>query len=269
MPARASTSETSSDAVDFTTLDELFIDIRDANRADVGAMANIFIKNFEDDPTAKLLYPHDQIWPVILDMLTRYLADDWTHLRVAWDEYTDTIVGWASISLVDPNQGGDYFSFCDSTTWAGRELLRRETRDRTGPLHFDEVKRAALITQLRRRNQEGQRAHMEGQRLVINTIAIHPDVFVDEIPEIAYKFLDDGRDLAKDERLPLWAQFPRGSPGNLEELFEEIGFIEAGSFELDLFKFASEEHRRRHCWGMQRWTQYLLQPGNWDRGRRY
>lgn len=268
MPDRGTESGVSSNAVDFTTLDELFIDIRDANRADVGAMANIFIKSFEDDATAKLLYSHDQIWPIIVEMLTQYLADDWTHLRVAWDEYTDTIVGWASISLVDPGGASDYFDFCDSTVWAGRELLRRETRDRTGPLHFDEMRRAALMAQLRRRNQEGQRRHVDGQRLVINTVAIHPDVFEDEIPEIAYKFLDDGRDIARDERLPLWAQFPRGLPGNLEELFEEIGFVEAGGFELDLFRFANEEHRRSH-WGVQKWTQYLLQPGNWDRGRRY
>ena len=267
MPDRGSESGVSSTAVDFTTLDELFIDIRDANRADVGAMANIFIKSFEDDSTAKLLYSHDQIWPVIVEMLMQYLADDWTHLRVAWDEYTDTIVGWASISLGTPDEE-DYFTFCDSTVWAGRELLRRETGNRTGPLHFDEMRRAALIAQLRRRNQEGQRRHMDGQRLVINTIAIHPDVFEDEIPEIAYKFLDDGRDLAQEERLPLWAQFPQGSPGNLEELFEEIGFIEARNFELDLFRFTNEEHRRNY-WGVQKWTQYLLQPGNWERGRRY
>ena len=94
--------------VDFTMLAELFIDIRDARREDVGTLANIFIKSFRDDSTAQLLYPHDGIWPVVVEMLRTYLEDDYTQVRVAWDEYTDTIVGWTALSLVTSEQD-DYF----------------------------------------------------------------------------------------------------------------------------------------------------------------
>lgn len=224
-------------------------------------MANIFLKSSEDDDTAQLLYSRDGIWPVIVEMLRNYLADDYTHVRVAWDEYTDTIVGWTSISLVTSDQE-DYFKFCDSTVWAGRQLLFREAQTSRGdPPHVDTMRRSGLITQLRNRNCSGQNGHINGsQHLVINTIAIHPDIFVDEIPTIAYKLIDDARDLAMEEDLPLWAQFPQSSMvdrEDLENIFREIGFAKVGSFELDLTRYASEHHRRRRYWGIQKWTQWV------------
>ena len=259
----------SSEGIDFTMLPELFLDTRDAKSEDVGAMAHIFIKSFKDDKTAQLLYPHDSIWPVIVEMLRTYLDDDYTRVLVAEDEYTDTVVGWMSVSLVTEDQD-DYFKFCDSTVWAGRQLLRRQTQARgQTPLHSDEMKRAALITRLRNCNREGQSRHAAGQRLVINTIALHPDAFEDEIPEIAYKLIDHVRDIAKEGHLPLWAQVPQGSLGDVESLFEEIGCDQVGSFELNLNYYASEGQRRRGTFGPQKWTQWVLRTGNWERGRRY
>ena len=131
------------------------------------------------------------------------------------------------------------------------------------------MRRRNLITQLREENRNGQNKHIEGQRLVINTFALHPDVFEDEIPEIAYKLMDETRDLAKRKGLPLWAQFPQNSLGDLEALFQEIGFAEVGSFDLDLTGYASEELRRMKYWGNQKWMQWVLREGNWERGRRY
>ena len=131
------------------------------------------------------------------------------------------------------------------------------------------MRRRNLITQLREENRNGQNKHIEGQRLVINTFALHPDVFEDEIPEIAYKLMNETRDLAKREGLPLWAQFPQNSLGDLEALFQEIGFAEVGSFDLDLTGYASEELRRMGSWGNQKWMQWVLRKGNWERGRRY
>lgn len=71
------------------------------------------------------------------------------------------------------------------------------------------------------------------------------------------------------ERLPLWGQFPEYALGDLEELFREIGFAEVGSFELDLNRYANENQRRRGDWGFEKWTQWLLRTGDWERGRRY
>ena len=231
--------------IDFTRLAELFIVTRDARWEDIGAMANIFMKYFQDDRTAQLLYPRDGIWPVVVDMLRAYLADDYTTVRVAWDEHTDTIVGWTSVSIVALDDD-DYFKFCDSTIWAARELLRKESQlGRGGPLHVDEMRRAGLITELRKRNRDGQKRHSGGQHLVINTFAMHPDVVEEEIPEIAYKLMDDTRELAKQERLPLWGQFSEYALGDLEELFQEIGFAEVGSFALDINRYANEEQRSR------------------------
>ena len=266
----------SSGILDFTTLEQLFIVVREAKRdVDVGPMANIFIKSFADDKTAQLLYHRDRIWFVVVEMLRTYLDDDYTHVMVAWDAYSDTIVGWTSVSLVTSDQA-DYFAFCDSTVWAGRQLLRRDIRNRRGaPLHLDEMRRASLITKLQQQNREGQNRHAsadgqgQGQHLVINTIAIHPEVVEGEIPEIAYKLLDEARDLAKREGLPLYAQVPQNSLGNLETLFEEIGFAEVGNFELNLNRYASEAQSRWRNWGFQAWTQWVLRTGNWERGRRY
>lgn len=81
--------------------------------------------------------------------------------------------------------------------------------------------------------------------------------------------MDETRDHAQRMDLPLWAQFPQNSLGNLEALFQEIGFAEVGSFELNLTRYTSEEHRRRRNWGYQKWTQWVLRRGNWERGRRY
>ena len=98
------------EGLDFTQLRTLFISIREANSADIGAMANIFIKSFEDDRTAQLLYPRDGIWPEVVEMLRNYLADDFTTVIVAEDKTIDTILGWTSVSLVIP--GVDDFFKC-------------------------------------------------------------------------------------------------------------------------------------------------------------
>ena len=269
MPGNTAESGVPSWDFDFTMLDELFIVTRDAKREDVGAMVNIFIKSFKYDKTAQLLYPHDGIWPVVVEMLRTYLDDEYTHVIVAEDEYTNSIVGWASVSLVTSGQD-DYFKYCDSIVWAGRQLLRKESRARgQTPLHLDEMKRAALITQLREENRRGQNRYAREQRLVINTIAVHPDVYKPEIATIAYEMINHARNLAMEENLPLWAQVPQGSFGDIEEIFGEVGFAKVGSFDLDLTWFTDEEHRRRRNWGLQEWTQWVLEIGNWDRGRRY
>lgn len=71
------------------------------------------------------------------------------------------------------------------------------------------------------------------------------------------------------EYLPLWAQFPQNSLGKLDELFEEVGFAEVGNFELSLTQYANEQRRRwRSDWGIQKWRQWVLRTGNWERGRR-
>lgn len=268
MARGAESGVASSGEVDLTTSDEPFIVTCEATSDDIGAMANIFIKSFRDDKTAQLLYPRDGIWPVAVEMLRYYLDDDYSHLRVAWDENTDTMIGWTSVSIITPDEE-DPFKFCDSTVWAGRQLLLTERRTRSeAPLHLDEMRRAHLTTELSERNRDGQNRHINGQHLVINTFAIHPDAFEGKTPEIAYKLMDDARDIAKAESLPLWAQVPQDPLGDLEELFEEIGFTKVGSFELDLTQYASEEDRRRRNWGFQKWTQWVLRAGNWERGRR-
>lgn len=81
MPSTAESGVASSAGLDFTSLPELYIDIRDATREDVGALANVFIKSFQDDRTAQLLYYHDRIWSVVVAMLRNYLDDDYTHVR--------------------------------------------------------------------------------------------------------------------------------------------------------------------------------------------
>ena len=93
---------------DFTELPELCIIPRDAKFDDLGAMAHIFIKSFKGDKTAQLLHPLDSTWPEVVDMLNKYLVDANTHLILAEDEYSKTIVGWTSVSLVLPDVE-DYF----------------------------------------------------------------------------------------------------------------------------------------------------------------
>ena len=269
MPGNTAESGVPSWGFDFTMLEELSIATRDAKREDIGAMVSVFIKSFTHDKTAQLLYPHDGIWPVVVEMLSTYLDDEYTHLILAEDEYTDAIVGWTSVSLVTSGQE-DYFKYCDSTVWAGRQLLRRESRARgQTPLHLDEMKRAALITKLRDQNRHGQNRYASEQRLVINTIAVHPDVCEPEIATIAYEMIDHARHLALEEHLPLWAQVPHDSFGDIEEIFRAVGFAKVGSFELDLTRFTNEGHRRRRNWGLQKWTQWVLRTENRDRGRRH
>ena len=234
------------------------IRVYEATREDFGAMAHIFITSFEYDEIARLLYHHDQIWPVIIEMLTRYLADDYTYLMVAWDERLQTICGWISISLVTDDQD-DYFDFCDSTVWAGRELMRRERAIRVGPQDTDELKRTHLIRILREQNRDGQNRTFGGQeRLVINTIAIDSNYQ----GGIAFTLLQGARRQATRIGLPIWGQIPEQTVGNLEETLECVGFDEEDSFELDLGPYANEEDQRRQNFGVQRWTQWLLRTGS-------
>ena len=265
--SRYAESGVPSSGVDVTMLQELLLHTREARREDVGAMANVFIRSFRHDKIAQLLYPHDSIWPEVVEMIKSYLLDDYTYLVLAEDEYTDTIVGWTSVSLVASGED-DYFKYCDSTVWAGRQLMRKEARARgEAPVPMDEMKRAALISKLREHNRNGQNRHASGDRLVINTIAMDPDVFETEIQEVAYRLIDHIRDVAKRERLPLWAQVPKNSLGYLEELYGGTGFAQVGSFELDLNRYTSEEHRRRSNWRVDKWTQWVLRVENWERGR--
>ena len=260
--SRYAGSRVPSSGVDVTMLQHLLLHTREAKREDVGAMANIFIQSFRHDKIAQLLYPHDSIWPDVVEMIRTYLLDEFTYLVLAEDEYTDTIVGWTSVSLVAAGVE-DYFNYCDSTVWAGRRLLRREARDRgEGPVPMGEMKRAALISKLREHNRDGQNRHSDRDRLVINTIAIKPDVFESEIQEIAYRLIDHIRDVAKRERLPLWAQIPGNSLGDLEELYKGTGFAQVGSFDLDLNRYTTEEHRSRSNWTIQKWTQWVLRAEN-------
>lgn len=188
------------DALDDTTSPMMEIVTHDATRDDVGAMANIFIGSFKGDKTAQLLYPPDSIWPVVVEMIGEYLDDDYTRVITAWDNDTERMVGWTSISQV-VSRREDRFEFCDSTIWAGRQLLLREARARAseGPLSVDETRRACLVGDLSRRNRDGQNRNIDGQHLAINTVAIDPDVIECEIPQVAYQLIRYARDLAKRE----------------------------------------------------------------------
>ena len=276
--------------VDVTMLPELHLDTRDARREDVGAMANIFLSTFRYDRIAQLLCPLDRIWPVVVEMLHAYLEDDCTHVILAKDGYTDTTVGWTSVNLVTSIEEDcvtsieedcvtsieedcvtsieeDFFRYCDSIARAGGQLVLREAWTRNqAPIPIDELKRLNLISIIREHNYRGQYRHANEQRLVINTIAIRPDVCVYEIPEIAHVLVDHIRNIAKKERLPIWTQVPTKSPGDLGKLYEETGFSHVGSFGLPLLWYTNEEHRRRRNWGFQNWTQWVLRVGDWERG---
>ena len=263
--ARYAESGISSSRVDPYDLFQLFIETREAKSADVGAMARLFIRCFRNDKTARLLYQHDVILPDVFEMLDTYLVDDDTHVRVAWDAYSGDVVGWMSVSLVNSDRG-DFFKYCDSTAWVGLQSLHREVE---APVHIDQMRRFDLISRLSEHNGDGQRIHTFPQRLVIRTIAVNPDVAVQEIPEIAYNLINDAREMAKHYDLPLWAQVPENSLGDPEDSFYEMGFDKVGSFEINLNRYASEAHRRQGNWGAQKWTQWVLRRGNWEQGRRW
>ena len=274
---------------------EPFIVNCDATKDDVDAMVSIFIESFRDDPTAQLLYTPDAIRPIADLMIKHYMADDYSHVRVTWDEKTGTMLGWTSVSIVAPDEE-EVFRFCDSTVWAGRRSLMVGGAHPRGGLpasieHQSEERnrRVRLTDELSRRNRDGQKSHIRGKYLVISTLAIHPDAFKGKVPDIAFALLDDARDVAMAEGLPLWAQFPgkalgdleglfaeidfeevgeRSALGDLEGLSAEIGFEQVGSFELDLTQYASEALREQRQWGYQKWTQWVLRAGNWEQGRR-
>lgn len=62
--------------IDFTRLQELCIVTKSAKREDIGAMAHVFLDSFPDDKTARLLYPRDRVWPVVVEMLRTYLEEE-------------------------------------------------------------------------------------------------------------------------------------------------------------------------------------------------
>lgn len=259
MPGYFTESGVASGGVDLSELPHLNLVTREATRADVGAMAHIFIQCFRNDSTARLLYQSDSIWPVVVEMLRYYLYDDHTYVILAEEMSTGQIVGWTSVSIVIPG-GDDHFKYCDSTVWAGRQLLGRETRarGRHAPVSMDEMKRSGLISKLREHNRNGQNRHAAGQRLVINTVALHPDVVPNEIPEVAGSLFSYVKDIARGDPLPIWMQLPEYLSNKIWEVFVDLHFDEVGFCDLNLARYATEEHWSQRQWGFERWTQWVL-----------
>ena len=248
----------SSGGVELSEVQELILDTREATSEDIGAMAHIFIQWFRDDSTARLLYQSDSIWPVVVDMIRNYLDDDYTYLIIVEEKTTEQIVGWTSVSVVTSGED-DYFKYCDSTVWAGRQLLRREARARgQAPVPMDEMKKAALISKLREHNRNGQNKHADEQRMVINTVALHPEIVLGELPEVAGRLFNHVIDFARGEYLPVWMQLPEFFSDSIWEVFVDTGFDEVGSVELNLSRYTNEEHRSQRQWGVERWAQWVL-----------
>lgn len=263
MPGYFAESGVSSGGVELSELPQLDLDTRQATGDDVGAMTHIFIQCFRNDSTARLLYQSDSIWPVVVEMLRNYLCDDYTYVLLAEETTTGQVVGWTSVSLVTSGED-DHFKYCDSTVWAGRRLLRREARarGRHAPVPMDEMKRSGLISKLREHNRNGQNRHAVGQRLVINTVAVHPDVVPNQIPEVAGSLFSHVKDLARGDSLPIWMQLPEYLSNKIWEVFVDLSFDEVGFCELNLARYANEEHWRQREWGFERWTQWVLPAGD-------
>ena len=243
--------------------EEISIETRLARREDIGVLANIFIKSFRNDRASQLLYTQDAICqPLVADMIRAYLRDEYTWVFVAEDEFSETILGWVSVSLKDGNEE-DYFKHCDSTSWVGYQLLRREAQARG---EASMVKRTALINQLRDHNRSGQNRHAGGRRTVLNTVVMDPNE-PDLIPEAAYQLIDRIRNLARLQRNPLWAQIPKHSLGNPEYFFYRFGFEQVASFDLALSRYTDDDDPRQRDWGFQKWTQWVLRAGNRGHGR--
>lgn len=263
MPGYYVESGVSSGGVELSDLRQLDLDTREATRDDVGAMAHIFIQRFRNDSTARLLYQSDSIWPVVIEMLGTYLCDDYTYVILAEEMTTGQVVGWTSVSIVFPGED-DLFKYCDSTVWAGRQLLRQETRarGRNAAVPMDEMKRAGLISKLREHNRNGQNRHVAGLRLVINTVAVHPDVVPNEIPEVAGSLFSYVKELGRDDPLPIWMQLPEYLSDTIWEVFVDLNFDEVGFCDLNLARYANEEHWGQREWGFERWTQWVLPAGD-------
>lgn len=254
----------STSGVELSELHQLDLETRRATRDDVGAMAHIFIHCFRNDSTARLLYQSDTIWPVVVDMLMIYLRDNYNYVIVAVEMTTRQVVGWTSASIVFPGEV-DHFKYCDSTVWAGRQLLGREVRARErnrAPVPMDEVKRSDLISKLREHNRNGQNRHAAGQRLVINTVALHPDVVRHQLPEVAGSLLSDVKGLAMENPMPIWMQLPESLNIKIWEVFADLNFRGVAYFDLNLDRYASEEHWSQREWGIERWFQWVLPAGD-------
>lgn len=208
-------------------------------------MAHVFLNSFDLDGSVKLMYTKNEIWPVIQAILHDYMDDSSIDFRLAVTRDSGLIIGWISLGIIPATGPVPQFAFNELTSWATQRLLRGNPS----------YPRYRLAAQLEDRSSHGQRQHLLGHRLVINTIV------TDEAYRrmgVAGRLLGFAVDRARNSDWAIWAQTPAVYVG----LFWRNGFHEVGAFGLDLNAYKPPEEvamgfRGRQL-GIQTWKQMKL-----------
>lgn len=216
----------------------LDIDIFRAEHCHVIAMAHVFLNSFDLDGSVKLMYTKAEIWPVVQEILHVYMDNPRIDFRLAVTRDSGLIIGWISFGTIPASGPVPAFAFNELTSWATQRLLRGNTADN----------RYRLAAELEHQSRHGQNQHMPRYMLVINTIIVGPEY---RRLGVAGRLLRFVVDRAQGTDWAIWAQ----TPAVYVELFWRAGFLEVGTFGLDLNAFKPPEEIAKGIHGKQLGTQ--------------
>ena len=242
-------------------------------------MRAIFSEAFqaENPKLAQVMYAGVHPSPAVADILSRHLHSEYSRFMIAYD-ITKGLVpdpsivregedynffdepmayGWVSWGIVPNGAALNSYAACDLSVAVIFKLLATEARDRgQDPRQLStQDPRVRLLNTLTSLSKEGQVKYVGGScaHLVVNTLALWPEMARGEDLEMARKLLGCVVEFAEDNDWPIWTQVPLGQ----RRFFREAGFIEMGAFTLNLNVYAP---RGGTDWGMQEWIQMVYRP---------
>ena len=113
--------------------------------------------------------------------------------------------------------------------------------------------RFRLASELSSWSRHGQASHVADSHLVINCLAIRPEMHRDRFREVTWKLLSWAVERAERARRPIFTQVPEGQM----RFFRDVGFREVASMTLDLNNYVDAGSSDM---GTQEWVQMVYMP---------
>ena len=142
------------------------------------------------------------------------------------------------------------------SAYALSRFLEGEARSRgedPSQLSRNNNPRFRLAGELSSWSRNGQGSHVAGKHLVVNCLAIRPEMHRDWNREVAEKLLRWAVDFAEDTAWPIFTQVPEVQM----RFFRGVGFREVASMTLDLNNYVDAGSSDM---GTQEWVQMVYSP---------
>ena len=252
--------------------ERLELEIRPATTQEIIDMVSIFGEAFpsENPKLAEVMYGESDPGQAVEDTLKKKLLIKYNDYVIAFDTRKglvpdpgfesphldrtdhDMPYGWISLGLVLDGATVTSTAASDLSVYASLKLLAGEAQARgQDPRQLDNGDpRVRLTCKIETTSLHGQKVHIQGPYLVVNTLAIWPDTHSDSKVEMASKLLAWAVNYSKSYKWPIWTQIPKGQA----RFFHHAGFHTVWAFTLDLDSYSLS---RSTDLGIQEWVQMV------------